>query len=330
VSSPPRSDPLDLSGRRIFITGGTGFLGRTLLDYFAESAASHGSDFDVTVMSRAPESFLARHPQYAGAGWLRFVAGDLTRFAPPEPGTTDVLHAAADTHGVDDKAAWIDQIVGGTRAALDWAIASGATRFLLTSSGAVYGPQPADLARIAESHAGAPSTTSLGGVYGQAKRVAEQLCTVYAKAHALSPVIARCFAFTGPHLAADGPYAIGNFIRDALAGLPIHVQGDGLAVRSYLYGRDMAHWLVTLMLHGEPGRAYNVGSDQATTIAALAETVARVLAPGTPVVIGRRVADDGVRSVYVPDIGQAAALGLSVQTPLDEAIRLTARSWAAR
>jgi UDP-glucuronate decarboxylase len=320
----PVSEPVDLSGRHIFITGGTGFLGKTLLDYFVESAAVHGRDFRVTVMSRSPNRFLRQWSQYDGIHWLNVRGGDLSSFPTLGEEVTDVIHAAANTHDVPDKILWIDQIVGGTRSALEWATSAGARRFLLTSSGAVYGSQPRDLARIEESYCGAPATTLISSVYGQAKRLAEQLCTIYGAMHALDAVIARCFAVTGPHLPLAGPYAMGNFIQAALQSDAIRVRGDGLSVRTYLYGRDMAHWLTTLLLFGSPGEAYNVGSDQPVTIKDLAAAVALSLSPGKPVVVESAVADDGARSIYVPDIAKAGGLGLKVETSLTEAIRLSA------
>jgi UDP-glucuronate decarboxylase len=323
MSSLRRSEPVDLSGRRVFMTGGTGVLGKTLLDYMSESASVHGEHFRVTVLSRTPEDFLRRWPRYRSFGWLDFRKGSLEQFDGPAGAYTDVIHAAADTHNVIDRSQWIQQIVGGTQSTLEWSRSAGVRRFLLLSSGAIYGPQPAGQAQMNEQHPGAPSTTELSSVYGQAKRLAEQLCTIHHAAHSLDTVIARCFAVTGPHVPLDGPFAIGNFIRDALHNDTIRVRGDGRAVRTYLHGRDMAHWLVSLLVRGVAGEAYNVGSDRSVSMAELAAEVASVLAPGKPVVIENSLTTNESRSVYVPDIGKAGRLGLTVETPLADAIRLS-------
>jgi hypothetical protein len=175
---------------------------------------------------------------------------------------------------------------------------------------------------LAEDYRGAPDPLDPRSAYGQAKRLAEQMCVCAAAKGGLEPVIARAFAFVGPGLPLDAHFAIGNFIRDAAAGREIVVNGDGTPLRSYLYAADLAAWLLTLLVEGRAGEAYNVGSDATLSIADLAREVA-ALAPGASVTIKGAATPGAPRAVYAPDIGKARALGLDVWTPLDEAIRRT-------
>ena len=326
----PVPDLHDLGGRHIFLTGGTGAVGRTLLDYLDQCRAV-GDGFHVTVLTRDAAGFAARHPVQAALPWLTLVNGDLGALPALPVGVTDVVHAAADAHIGQGRVAWIDQIVGGTRALLDASRAAGADRFLLVSSGAVYGPQPPSIPRLREDYIGAPDTLLTGSTYGQAKRVAEQLCTIFHAEYGLSTVIARLFAFGSAHIPRDGRYALGSFIRDALSDddAPIRIAGDGTAVRSYLSGHDMAHALITALCLGTPGQAYNVGSEAPVTIAELARRVRDRLSPGRDVeILG--AAGDGQRSLYVPDVTRIAALGAASQTDLDAVIDDAAGHYVSR
>jgi nucleoside-diphosphate-sugar epimerase len=159
--------------------------------------------------------------------------------------------------------------------------------------------------------------------YAEGKRAAELLCALTASSR-LSTTIARCFAFVGPYMQLDTHFAIGNFISDALRGGPIQVKGDGSPVRSYLYASDLTVWLWTMLFKGRSGRAYNVGSEDALNIAAVAHEVAAAV----PQEIGVRIASAPQSGVpihrYVPSTARAhQELGLQAETPLREAIRKT-------
>jgi dTDP-glucose 4,6-dehydratase len=216
-----------------------------------------------------------------------------------------------------------DTIVEGTRRTLQFAIASSVSKFLFVSSGAVYGPQPPELTHISESFSGGPDPLDRASAYAEGKRAAEMLC-VLAASPRLNSTIARCFAFVGPYMQLNAHFAIGNFVADALRGGPIQVKSDGSAIRSYLYASDLMVWLWTTLLKGRPGHAYNIGSEDALSIAALAHEVAAA-APQTP---GVRIASSAQPSVlihrYVPSTARARQeLGLSAEVPLREGIRRT-------
>jgi dTDP-glucose 4,6-dehydratase len=236
---------------------------------------------------------------------------------------THILHAAADsTVGPSlSPIERFDQIVNGTRNLLEFAVQKGVSRFLLTSSGAVYGPLPSGARGISEDCLGMPDPLAARNAYGVAKRAAEHLCALYADRYGLETVVARCFAFVGRDLPVDAHFAIGNFVRDALGDAEIVVQGDGSPLRSYLDQRDLARWLLTMLETAPAGRAYNVGSDQAVTVSDLAHLVRDLVAPGRPVRILGGLHDGGGRSVYVPDITRARdELGLEVSIGLPRAI----------
>ena len=314
---------------QLLLTGGTGFFGKALLRHVLANGLA--ADASVVVLSRIPASFLAAYPEFAGHHQISFLQGDIQHrdSLPWGHSFTHVLHAATEsTIGPSlTPLQRYDQIVDGTRNILDLAVATGARRFLLTSSGGIYGPQPADVAAIREDWPGSPPLSESSTAYGQAKRAAEHLCALVGDQHGLETVVARCFAFVGPDLPLDVHFAIGNFIRDALTADAITVSGDGTPLRTYLDQSDLAHWLLTLLEHGFPGQAYNVGSDEVISIADLAHLVRGILAPDKPVQILGQPAPGAARNRYVPDIRKVQQqLGLSVTVPLAEAIRQTGTS----
>lgn len=315
-----------LAGQHLLLTGATGFFGRWVLALLAK-LNREGACVEVSALSREPSKFLQAQPYYRNLSWLHWLEGDVRNLHQVPGQAPDlILHAAADTSAAahSQPLELFDSIVVGARRVLDLAVRSGARRILFTGSGAQYGVL--DHLRVSEPYAGACRSDSTASVYGEAKRVQETLGAIYAESYGLDVIMARCFAFSGPGLPLDGHFAIGNFVRDAMRADAIVLNSSGQAIRSYLHGADLAGWLLTLMLRGERGAAYNVGSDQAISIADLARRVGNRIAPDKPVCILGQT-DTAGRSFYVPDISRARGLGLDVWTSLDMSIDSMA-AWA--
>lgn len=318
----------DLREKKVFVTGGTGFFGKWLLESFVWANDQLDLNAQMHVLSRNPDSFKARHPHLAQASGVAFHQGDVRDFAFHRERFDFIIHAATDASAQlnveNPLLMMVDTIIDGTRRTLEFARHCGAKRFLLISSGAVYGKQPPNLSHMPEDYSGAPDPTQPASAYGEAKRLAELFCSIYQKEYDLKITIARCFAFVGPYLPLDIHYAIGNFIRDGLAGGLIHVSGDGTPYRSYLYAADLAIWLWTILFRGTPGEAYNVGSEDAITIRELAYEVAASFPNSPKVVIAKSPVPGRPPERYVPSTKKAReSLGLDSWIKLDEAVHRT-------
>ncbi len=317
-----------LAGKRIFMTGGTGFIGRWMLHALADANRRFDLGISIDVLTRDPGAFGQREPELASAVGFRFLRGDVLAMNPTGQPYDFVLHAATDASAhlnENDPLKMFDTIVEGTRRALDFALACRAERFFFFSSGAVYGAQPWELTHVPESYVGAPDLASHRSAYGEGKRAAEMLCTIYARQHQLDIVNARIFALLGPLLSLDIHFAAGNFIRDAMAGKKITVEGAGKAVRSYLYAGDLTAWLWAMLARAPAGAVYNVGSEESVSIAGLAERVATLLGGPGFEILGRE--DPGWNpGRYVPNTEKIRnELGVVPTVGLDEAIVRTAR-----
>lgn len=316
----------ELRGARVLVTGATGWFGTWLLDALVALNRAGSLDLRIVALSRRPDAFAERHPELHAAGEIEWLAADVRdpdlAIAGP---ITHVMHAATEASAklnVEEPDRMFDTIVSGTRNLLRAVARYRGVKILLVSSGAVYGVQPPGVARLAEDYRGAPDVLDAGNAYAEGKRAAEQLAAIWHATRGLHITVARCFAFVGPHMPFGAHFAIGNFIRDALEGDEIHIKGDGKPLRSYLYMSDLVVWLLTILIEGRAMRPYNVGAEDALSVAALAARCAR--AGGRDVRV-RIDGDPAGGRHYVPDTTRARdELGLVVRVPLDDAIGRTA------
>ncbi|OYD94323.1 epimerase [Nostoc sp. 'Peltigera membranacea cyanobiont' 213] len=315
----------EMNEKRIFITGGTGFFGCWLLESFTYIVDQLKLSAQAVILTRDLERFKQKCPHLFNHPALEFYQGDICNFPFPKGEFSYLIHAGTSTNArlyEDNHLGMFNEIIEGTRRTLEFAKVSGVKKYLLTSSGAVYGKQPDTMSHIPETYEGSPDTCNISSSYGEGKRVSELLCKLYSQEYGIETKIARCFTFVGAYLPLNLHFAIGNFIRDAIEGKNIEIKGDGTPLRSYLYASDLMIWLWTILFEGKSSFPYNVGSNQEISIKNLAELIGKIYE--VKVNIHQISKLDQLPNRYVPSINRSLSL-LEDQTmvELTEAIKKT-------
>ncbi len=267
-----------LRNQRIFLTGGTGFIGTWLIKSFLHANEALGLNAEILVLSRDPDSFFVKFPEFKNASKLKLIKGDLNQLPPVDGEIHHVIHAATNAGSLQSRE---DQSTfalnyDGTKKLLDLCAKKKIKRYLLTSSGAVYGDQPSDLELISEDYPGAPNVLSEKATYGESKRVAEWLSAQAGREHSFGVSIARIFAVIGPYMPLNSSYAAGDFLGKAVRNEPIQIQGDGTPLRNFIYIGDLTTWLWNSLVFAADQNAYNFSGDETISIAGLAKLTQEV------------------------------------------------------
>jgi len=281
---------------RAVITGGAGFLGSHLCDYFIERGWEvlcldnliTGADSNISHLLSQPRFKLAKQ--------------DVSHYIDV-PGPVDaVLHFASPASPPDYLKFPIQTLkVGalGTHNTLGLAMAKGA-KFLLASTSECYGdpevsPQP-------ETYWGRVNPIGPRGVYDEAKRFAEAMTMAYHRYHKLDTRIVRIFNTYGPRMRLNDGRALPNFLYQALVGEPITVYGDGKQTRSFCYVSDLIDGIYRL-LESDEHEPVNIGNPQEITILEFAERVRALVGSKVPIVFKPLPQDDPKQRC--PDISKA-------------------------
>lgn len=318
---------LESENKTIFLTGGTGFFGIWLLMSFIFINRKLKLKAKIIVLTRDVNKFLDKNKWIKEYNEITFLEGDVLNFDFIEDDIDYIIHAATEASvklNDEQPLVMFETVVNGTKRVLEFAELKKVKSFLLTSSGAVYGKQPSDIANISENFIGAPIPSDAASMYGEGKRMAELLCAAHYKLFDLPVKIARCYAFLGPFLELNSHFAAGNFIKNLLDKNDIIIEGDGTPYRSYMYPADLAVWLWTILFKGENNSPYNVGSDRSITISDLATLISKQDSLNHIKVIVKTKPSNNPPLRYVPNIDKAVqGLNLGVYTSLETSVAKT-------
>ncbi|MBR5767084.1 MAG: NAD-dependent epimerase/dehydratase family protein [Clostridia bacterium] len=304
-----------LSGSPVVISGGTGMIGSFLADVISEKNRE-GLGCPVYLICRSPERAAARFPVPGNGVEIVFrdVVSPLTDLNLPDGGY--YLHLASNTHPrqyATDPIGTIRANVAGLENMLRLAVKNGARRFAFASSNEIYGENRGDVELFDEKYCGYIDPNTMRAGYPESKRCGEALCQAYRSQLGLGIVIPRLTRTFGPTMLQSDTKAVSQFIKKGVAGEDIVLKSDGTQYYSFTYVADAVCGLLTVLLLGGDGEAYNVADVSSDiTLRDLAGLVARHA--GTKVVF------------EIPDGVEAAGYSKATRARLDGS-KLRALGW---
>jgi len=301
--------------RLVMVTGGAGFLGSQLCDRLLERGDRVLCLDNLVTGDKANISHLLDRDDFA------FVEHDIIQPYAPTESPAEVWHLASPASPPAYMRLPIETLeVGsvGTKNALEIARRAEA-RFLFTSTSEIYGdpeisPQP-------ESYRGSVSCIGPRSVYDEAKRYGEAMVMAYRRYHDVDTRIVRIFNTFGPRLKPEDGRAVSNFTKQALAGEPLTIYGDGSQTRSFCYVSDLIEGLLALMASDHPDPV-NIGSTDERTILEVAKLVLERTGSQSPIDFHPLPEDDPLQRR--PDISLAReVLGWSPRVSFEEGLDRT-------
>lgn len=267
----------ELQDKSLLISGASGLIGTFLVDLLLYRNQQYGNNCTIYALGRNEDTFCKR---FTANPQLYFIKHDISTPLCIDAKVDFLIHAASNTHPIaysSDPIGTITTNIFGTYSMLNYAAAHPGVKTLLLSTVEVYGENRGDVEAFTEDYCGHIDCNTLRAGYPEGKRTAEALCQSFIAKHGVWVNIARLSRVYGPTMSESDSKAIAQFIRNALRGEDIVIKGDGKPYFSYCYMADAVSGLLTVMLSGKNGEAYNVSDKNSNvTIRQLTETIAAI------------------------------------------------------
>jgi len=314
-----------LKGKTLLITGGTGFLGSWVCEMVHYMNTFHKANINIFIMARNKEHFDSNFLHIKGA---QFICSDIRNIIDLPKDINYIIHAASNPDNRFHASRPFESMTttaDGTSALFQSASQlSKLHNIVNVSSSSVYCTNLKKGEGFSEDFLGLTYSNKLSDSFSVANRYSESLCNAARSELRLPISTIRPFTFCGAYQDIDSPWAINNFINDAICKRPIRIHGDGNVVRSYMYGSDLAIWTLVIMLNSKNGQVYNVGSGDGYTLKEIADKVASNFSPVSSVLTNTSIVHENNHSVLLPDVTKAEKVfGLRQVIGIDESIKRT-------
>ncbi len=319
--------PEPLRNSRIYITGGCGFLGLWLQELICGLNDEFDFKIKVTIACRSLTGFMAKYPHLAKRKEFTFQSVDVRNLSELPHDTTHIIHAAA-TSNRDHFASFptlsFENNINATLQIFRLANQLAAIQnVLLVSSSSVYGKHSAEVQSIKEdSFGGVLSPFDTNSVYAESKRACEAAAASFLTEWKLPISVARPFSFVGPYQSLELPWAVTNFMQEALRGGPINIMSDGAVARGIMYASDFANWILHMTAYAKPRAVYNVGSPEPIDLLSLAKMIRSYFKNEPQIITSIGNNATGNERKMVANVDKAnKELQLKVTVNLEDAIR---------
>lgn len=275
-----------LDKKTVWVTGATGLLGSCIVDLLMTLNEQYNADITVIASGRCINRLQSRFNRFLKDSHLLLHKMDLLdEISFPARKVDFVVHAAGNAHPMafgTDPIGTLLGCISGTNQLLEYSRRNSVHKFLYVSSGEVYGVGDKKYSPFHEGFSGYVNPLEVRSCYPNGKRAAENLCVAYLAQYGLDVSIVRPCHIYGPYVSQSDNRATVQFCLNALKGEPILIKGSGSQTRSYLYVVDCCVAILTVLINGDVGQAYNIASDKPITIEGMANLIATMA--GTTVV----------------------------------------------
>ena len=255
-----------LQDKCLMLSGATGLIGSFLVDVILEKNNIDGLNCTIYALGRSEEKAKARFIKFANDPHFIFIPYDVKQpFTRNDLGKVDyILHLASNTHPLQystDPIGTITANINGVQNLLDFAVKHHATRFAFASSNEIYGENRGDVEFFDEDYCGYINSNTMRAGYPESKRCGEALCQAYKAQKGLDVVIPRLTRSYGPTMLMSDTKAISQFIKKGIAAEDIILKSEGTQYYSYTYVADAVAGILTILMRGKNGEAYNIADE---------------------------------------------------------------------